>query len=346
MGIIFFLLIIMKLIVPTSSLFWFTGIYIGIIGADNNNNNNRVDPFQPVGLKNFRKQIIKQSSSTSCCVATDPSTTEAPLFVDDMSNKAEEVQEYYGSTLSTSDDLKTNACCTADAPPTYIRDCIKNIHPEVLAKYYGCGLCLPQYDMKGATVLDLGCGAGRDVYIASQLVGKHGKVIGVDMTQEQLDVAKSTQSYHEDKFGYNNVTFYQSLIENIDDILELQDNSIDVIISNCVFNLCPNKQKVFKSCYRLLKKGGEVYFSDVYCNRRIPESLRKDEVLWGECLSGALYWNDFHNLVKNVGFTDPRLVKDSTISIQNKDIHELINHKGYQSLEFTSATYRLFKIMS
>merc|ERR1712232_292026 len=88
MGIIFFLLIIMKLIVPTSSLFWFTGIYIGIIGADNNNNNNRVDAFQPVGLRNFRKQIIKQSSSTSCCVATDPSTTEAPLFVDDMSNKA------------------------------------------------------------------------------------------------------------------------------------------------------------------------------------------------------------------------------------------------------------------
>ena len=95
------------------------------------------------------------------------------LFVDETRAS---VSNYYGKELSSSDDLKTNACCTAGAPPKYIQDCIQNIHPEVVSRYYGCGLCLPQYPLEGATVLDLGSGSGRDVYIASQLVGPNGKV--------------------------------------------------------------------------------------------------------------------------------------------------------------------------
>jgi len=154
--------------------------------------------------------------------------------------------------------------------------------------------------LEGKTVLDLGCGSGRDVYIASQLVGPEGKVIGVDMTEEQLDTAREYQSYHAEKFGYDNVEFHLGLIEKLDEIDSLEDGSVDIIISNCVINLCPDKEAVLRSCHRLLKEGGELYFSDVYSNRRVPQSLREDEVLWGECLSGALYWNDFHNLGKNV----------------------------------------------
>jgi len=134
--------------------------------------------------------------------------------------------------------LKTNACCAAAAPPDYIKQAIDNIHPTVKAKYYGCGLCLPQYDMTGCRVLDLGCGAGRDVYIASQLVGPKGKVVGVDMTEEQLGTARETQSFHEEKFGYSNVQFLQGYLENLDEIAELKDQKFDVIISNCVINLC------------------------------------------------------------------------------------------------------------
>jgi hypothetical protein len=107
---------------------------------------------------------------TSLSVATEDTNA---LFVDETRAS---VSNYYGKELSTSDDLKTNACCTAGAPPQYIQDCIKNIHPEVVSKYYGCGLCLPQYPLDGANVLDLGSGSGRDVYIASQLVGPTGKV--------------------------------------------------------------------------------------------------------------------------------------------------------------------------
>ena len=93
-----------------------------------------------------------------------------------------DVSEYYSKVLAKTDDLKTNACTTAGRPPEHIIECLENISGDVLAKYYGCGLCIPD-GIEGCTVLDLGCGSGRDVYIASQLVGKTGKVIGVDMTK-------------------------------------------------------------------------------------------------------------------------------------------------------------------
>lgn len=262
------------------------------------------------------------------------------------STKQQEVSAYYGETLQTSEDLKTNACCTSGAPPDHIQQAIANIHPDVVAKYYGCGLCLPQYDLKGMKVLDLGCGAGRDVYIASQLVGEEGTVVGVDMTMEQLQVAQSTQDYHKDKFGYSNTEFYQGTLENLQDIEELEEGTFDVIISNCVINLCTDKQAVLSHCLKLLKPGGELYFSDVYASRRVPQTLQDDPVLWGECLSGALYWNDFENLARRVGFHDPRLVEDAPITISNAGVQRCISEAGQADLEFYSATYRLWNLDS
>ena len=198
------------------------------------------------------------------------------------------VQDYYGKNLQTSDDLQTNACCTAGAPPNYIQECINNLHPTTVAKYYGCGLCLPNYDLTGANVLDLGCGAGRDVYIASQLVGANGQVTGIDMTDEQLATAREFQEYHAEKFGYANTAFTKGYLETLGDIESLEAGSFDVIISNCVINLCTDKKAVLEACYKLLKPGGEMYFSDVYANRRVPMALQKNPLLWGECLSGTL----------------------------------------------------------
>jgi arsenite methyltransferase len=253
-----------------------------------------------------------------------------------------DVQEYYGTTLQKSEDLKTNACLTAGSPPPYVRQCLKKIHPEVLAKYYGCGLCLPAYDLSGCSVLDLGCGAGRDVYIASQLVGKGGRVVGVDMTAEQLETARAHQEYHAQQFGFGNTQFLQGYLESLEDIAELQPESFDVIISNCVLNLCIDKPAVLRSCHRLLKAGGEMYFSDVYSNRRVPAELQRDKVLWGECVSGALYWNDFVNLAKGSGFADPRLVEDAPITLGNKKMQEAV--AAFGDLQFYSATYRLLKM--
>merc|ERR1719335_352016 len=124
-----------------------------------------------------------------------------------------------------------------ETPPEFIRQAMANVSGPVHAKYYGCGLCLPD-DLEGLSILDLGCGAGRDVYIASQLVGPKGRVVGVDMTKEQLDVAIKHKEWQATKIGYANVDFKLGFIERLNE-LGLEDESFDVIVSNCVINLSP-----------------------------------------------------------------------------------------------------------
>ena len=251
----------------------------------------------------------------------------------------EQVQQYYGKTLITNNDLQTNACCDDGNTPAWLKQALRDIHPEVSAKYYGCGLVCPPL-VTDLHILDLGSGSGRDCYVLSRLVGERGSVLGVDMTDEQLDIANKHKDWHAEKYGYQqgNVTFVKGYIEKLED-LDLADAQFDVIISNCVINLSPDKQAVLAQAYRLLKTGGELYFSDVYADRRMPESLAKDPVLYGECLSGALYWNDFENLAKKVGFVDPRLVEDRPLTIGNAQIQQKI-----APIQFFSATYRLFKL--
>lgn len=251
----------------------------------------------------------------------------------------DDVKKYYGETLRSSEDLQTNACCTLEPPPPYIGQRLAEIHDEVSNRYYGCGLVVPE-QLQGLDVLDLGCGAGRDCYLLSALVGEAGSVVGVDMTEEQLAVARRYTDYHADRFGYTrpNVRFMQGELERLHE-LDLPDAGFDLIVSNCVLNLCTDKAAVLRHAYRLLKPGGEMYFSDVYADRRIPAQLASHPVLYGECLGGALYWNDFLTLAKQAGFRDPRLVKDNPITVQNP---ELAAETG--PIRFYSATYRLFKL--
>lgn len=257
----------------------------------------------------------------------------------ELINMFDEVKEYYGKVLQSSGDLKTDACCTDTDMPDHIKQAMSKIHAEVASRYYGCGLVRPQ-QLEGMRILDLGSGSGRDCYVLSQLVGENGFVLGVDMTDEQLAVANKYIDYHTEAFGYKkpNIEFKKGYIEKLDE-LELEDNSFDIIVSNCVINLSPDKESVLREAYRVLKPGGELYFSDVYSERRVPEHLVKDPVLYGECLSGALYWNDFITLAKKCGFLDPRLVEDRPLAIDNPQIEKLIGH-----IDFYSATYRLFKL--
>lgn len=247
------------------------------------------------------------------------------------------VQDYYGNQLQSSSDLRTTACCDISQIPEWLKPLLSRIHPDVLSRYYGCGLVCPPL-LEGCRVLDLGCGSGRDVYALAQLVGPTGQVVGVDMTDEQLAVAQQTQDFHAAAFGYSNVRFLHGYIERLDE-LDLAPGSFDVIVSNCVVNLSPDKDAVMRGVHSLLKEGGEFYFSDVYADRRVPTAVRNHPVLYGECLGGALYWNDFLRLAHRQGFADPRLTADQPLLITDPALAPLIG-----SLRFYSATYRLFKI--
>jgi arsenite methyltransferase len=195
-------------------------------------------------------------------------------------------------------------------------------------------------ELGGRRVLDLGSGSGRDTYILAQSAGPGGEIVGVDMTDEQLATAQDHLDWHQKRFGYgkSTVRFLKGYIERLDE-LDLAAESFDVIVSNCVINLSVDKPAVFRGAFRLLKPGGELYFSDVYCDRRLPTSVRADPVLYGECLGGALYWNDFLPIAKQAGFLDPRLVTSKPIAITNEAVKRKLG-----AAKFFSATYRLFKL--
>lgn len=249
------------------------------------------------------------------------------------------VKEYYGKILKTNADLKTSACCGPESLPAHLRPLAAKVHDEVTAKYYGCGLVAPAV-LDGCRVLDLGSGSGRDAYILAQLVGPKGEVVGVDMTNEQLATARAHIDWHAKAFGYAkpNTRFLQGYIERLGD-LGLEPGSFDVIVSNCVINLSIDKPAVLKGAFDLLKPGGELYFSDVYSDRRLPASVSEDPELYGECLGGALYWNDFLPMAKRCGFLDPRLVTSRPLDITNEALRPKLGPAS-----FFSATYRLFKL--
>jgi ubiquinone/menaquinone biosynthesis C-methylase UbiE len=251
----------------------------------------------------------------------------------------EEVRHYYGDVLQSTSDLKTGACCPSESMPLALRPLLTDIHPEINERFYGCGSPLPPV-LEGMTVLDLGCGTGRDVYLLSRLVGERGRVIGVDMTAEQLAVGIRHQAWQAERYGYtqSNVKFVEGTIEHLDDC-GIADASIDVVVSNCVLNLSPEKDKVFAEIFRVLKQGGELYFSDVFADRRIRAELRTDPVLLGECLSGALYTEDFRRMLEHLGCADVRCVSQAPIPLIDPAIEARIGMVGFRSM-----TMRAFKL--
>lgn len=249
------------------------------------------------------------------------------------------VKEYYGKILTGSKDLQTSACCSTESFPPAHRAILAEIDSEILDKFYGCGSPIPPA-IEGCRVLDLGCGSGRDVYLASKLVGPNGFVIGVDMTDEQLAVARKHIDSQTRRFGFSkpNVDFRQGYIEDLA-ACGIADNSIDLVISNCVINLSPDKEKVFSEIFRVLKPGGELYFSDVFTDRRMPATLKNDPLLYGECLGGAMYIEDFRRLLRSLGCQDYRVVSQRPIGLNNQEIAAKAG-----MINFNSITVRAFKL--
>ena len=180
--------------------------------------------------------------------------------------------------------------------------------PEASNMGLGCGNPIALASLKeGETVLDLGAGGGIDAFLAARKVGPKGKVIGVDMTEEMVHRASSTAA----KYGYTNVEFRLGEIEN----LPLEYNSVDVIISNCVINLSPDKERVFREAYRVLKRGGRIMISDLVTEGRLPEEIKKSFDAWAGCIAGALEKNEYLDVIRKAGFKDVRIVSESSYDI-------------------------------
>ncbi|MBS7252254.1 MAG: arsenite methyltransferase [Candidatus Freyarchaeota archaeon] len=207
------------------------------------------------------------------------------------------------------------SCCSVCGPPGldvreqaraigYSEKELKSI-PALAIMGLGCGNPTALADLKeGETVLDLGSGVGMDVFLAANKVGPKGYVIGVDMTEEMIKRARETAK----KFGYKNVEFRLGEIEN----LPLEDNSVDVIISNCVINLSPNKLKTYQEAYRVLKLGGRIMISDLVTEGKLPEDIRKNFEAWAGCIAGALEKNEHLDVIRKAGFRDVSVVFQNT----------------------------------
>jgi ubiquinone/menaquinone biosynthesis C-methylase UbiE len=248
------------------------------------------------------------------------------------------LKKYYSEVLQNTSDLKTDACCSSETFAPRVTNILPLISDEIKDKYYGCGSPAPLY-IEGLKILDLGCGTGRDCYVMSKLVGQNGFVYGIDMTKNQIAVAGKYIDEQTTAFGYTkpNVRFVLDYIENLQKHFEKE--SLDLVTSNCVINLTEDKEVILQQVYDILKFGGEMYFSDIYADRRVPEEIAKDPVLRGECLGGALYYKDFERIARKVGFTDPRVFSRRPVKICNEEIESLV-----ENIKFYSITYRLWKL--
>ena len=186
----------------------------------------------------------------------------------------------------------------------YPAELLTEVPEEVTNFSLGCGDPITLAKIQpGETVLDLGSGGGLDCFLAARKVGKEGQVIGVDMTPEMLMRARTGA----DRMGYTNVDFRQGYLED----LPVNSDSVDVVISNCVINLSPDKPQVFREIYRVLKPGGRVAVSDIVTIGELPDSLKNDMIAWGACVAGALDVADYTQGLKAAGFTG--------IKVQPKD---------------------------
>lgn len=184
-----------------------------------------------------------------------------------------------------------------------------NAVPEGANLGLGCGNPVALASLReGETVLDLGSGAGFDCFLAAQKVGDKGKVIGVDMTPEMIKKARENAK----KGGYKNVEFRLGEIEN----LPVPDNSVDVIISNCVINLSPDKERVFQEAYRVLKPGGRLMISDIVLLRELPEAIKESINAYVSCVAGALRMNEYLEKIRIAGFEDIKVIDETIFPVE------------------------------
>lgn len=253
----------------------------------------------------------------------------------------EMVKEKYSEIALLDKEQNMSSCCGAGNCSTEVTNIMTDDYTEV-AGYQadadlglGCGLPTQYaYIEKGDTVLDLGSGAGNDCFIARHETGPSGKVIGVDFSETMIDKARKNA----DRLGFNNVEFRYGDIED----LPIHNNSVDVVVSNCVLNLVPDKQQVFEEIYRVLKPGGHFSISDVVTLGEIPETLQKDAEMYAGCVAGAINIDQYIGHIETAGFSEPRIVKIKPIFLPNDILKKYMDEKEIE--EFRNGSSGIFSI--
>ncbi|NJW51556.1 arsenite methyltransferase [Salinimicrobium oceani] len=251
------------------------------------------------------------------------------------------VKERYSKIAKQGKAENAASCCGATTPSNKVYNIMMDDysgtrgHVEDADLGLGCGLPTQFAKIKsGDTVIDLGSGAGNDCFVARHETGQAGKVIGVDFTPEMIKKAR----INAEKLGYNNVEFREG---DIDD-MPVSDNLADVIVSNCVLNLVPDKQKVISEIYRVLKPGGHFSISDIVLLGELPVSLREDAEMYAGCVSGAIQKEDYLQYIKDAGFQNLQLQKEKPITIPDDILEKYLSQ--HEIDEFKKGSTGIFSI--
>ncbi|MDJ1504229.1 arsenite methyltransferase [Xanthocytophaga agilis] len=252
------------------------------------------------------------------------------------------VRDKYTQIADQSKEANETSCCGAGCGCSTIDSAIMAENYQQLEGYVadadlglGCGLPTEYAHIKeGDTVVDLGSGAGNDAFVARSLVGEKGKVLGIDFTERMIEKARENA----EKLGFNNVEFRQGDIEKI----PLSANVADVVVSNCVLNLVPNKLKAFAETLRILKPGGHFSVSDIVLEGNLPEGLQKDAEMYAGCVSGAIQKEDYMQLIEIVGFKNVQIQKQRRINIPVEILQQYLSSSELEA--YTTGQKGIFSI--
>lgn len=255
-------------------------------------------------------------------------TTNTPIH--------EAVRDHYAERIKNNTSCCGDSGCCSPESSLYPTDLLATLPEGESAVSYGCGdpITLASLE-RGQTVLDLGSGAGLDCFFAAKKVGETGHVIGVDMTPEMIERAKSSAQ----RLDIQNVEFRQGYLED----LPVDSNRVDVIISNCVINLAPDKSRVFAEAFRVLKPGGRLAVSDIVTDGPLPPSVKQSLSAWAGCVAGAIEAKDYIRMMEAVGFTDisivPVFFEKETIDSAISDIGSTMELKTFSRDDIYKAVY-------
>src|SRR5215471_2686202 len=244
-------------------------------------------------------------------------------FMDSAAEIKQVIRDKYGKLA----EAGTSPGCCGSAEVSCFSDDYTQLSGYVAEADLGLGCGIPSQVARikpGDTVLDLGSGAGNDVFVARSIVGESGKVIGVDMTDSMIAKARTNA----EKLGYANVEFRLGDIEG----LPVDAGSVDVVVSNCVLNLVPNKRLAFSEIHRVLRPGGHFSISDIVVEGQLPEAIRRSVQAYVGCVAGAIPKNEYLAIIQDAGFVNVRVAKEKRLAVPDELLRELLPHRDIEAL--------------